>query len=445
MNVPVTFTEALAHARSRGVVLPAVYYGELQGLARSMAFSIAGITALDQLEMARDSLADATGSGETFSAWKRRVAAGEVKLDLPAHRLENIFRTNIQGNYASGRCRSQKDTAKAFPYLMYSAINDSRTRPAHAAMDGYIARIDDPIWTTWHTPNGYNCRCTMIQLSEKEAQSRADKPFPGDQPDPGWDYSVCEEPTEGIRRAIESRVTTCRDDLNLAAKATKPLYCHPQAASLLQTLADNIAHGIPAHVMVQTALGIARYEALAREASMAAASLGLPIEEAVAIRSYTDYKISRTLNRILWFVEGRSIKLPKDADKFTPVLGAILSGLDRLPNNGDVLIRGIDISRLPQGFIAAHHPGELVRYYGITSASAPGGIPMSGDITLYINQTGGRLIEPLSLFPEQREVLIRPGTLFEVVGFSNNTIRLLQVDEASAVGRVVHEFRGAPA
>jgi hypothetical protein len=39
---PVPFTEAIAWAESRGVVLPHVYYGELQGLARAAAFSIAG-------------------------------------------------------------------------------------------------------------------------------------------------------------------------------------------------------------------------------------------------------------------------------------------------------------------------------------------------------------------------------------------------------------------
>jgi hypothetical protein len=95
---PVPFLEAIAWARARSVVLPDVYYGDLQGLARAMAFSIAGISKLGQLQQTLDSLTDAMANGETLRDWQRRVKSGEIALDLPAHRLENIFRTNLQGH-----------------------------------------------------------------------------------------------------------------------------------------------------------------------------------------------------------------------------------------------------------------------------------------------------------------------------------------------------------
>ena len=44
------FREAIHAARSRGVVLPDTYYGKLQGVARSHAFSIAGVSKLAQLQ-----------------------------------------------------------------------------------------------------------------------------------------------------------------------------------------------------------------------------------------------------------------------------------------------------------------------------------------------------------------------------------------------------------
>ncbi|MDT8427124.1 MAG: hypothetical protein RQ733_14255, partial [Methyloprofundus sp.] len=52
----IPFHTAIKAAQQRGVVLPEVYYGELQGLARQQAFSIAGLAALDQLEQVRNSL-----------------------------------------------------------------------------------------------------------------------------------------------------------------------------------------------------------------------------------------------------------------------------------------------------------------------------------------------------------------------------------------------------
>jgi len=154
---PVPFLEAIAWARARKVILPEVYYGELQGLARSMAFSVAGLAKLDQLQGVLDGLTKAMAKGDSFRDWRERVRTGKVPLDLPPHRLENIYRTNLQGQYGRGRCEQQKRTLDARPWFMLDAVNDSRTRPSHAAMDGMTARYDDPIWEVWTPPNGYQC------------------------------------------------------------------------------------------------------------------------------------------------------------------------------------------------------------------------------------------------------------------------------------------------
>ena len=230
---PLPFLEAIAWARARSVVLPDVYYGELQGLARSMAFSVAGLAKLDQLQAVLDSLVDSLETGTSFGEWKKRVESGEVPLDLPPHRVENIYRTNIQGAYGRGRCEQQARTAEARPYLLYDAVNDSRTRPSHAAMDGYIAHRDDPIWDTWRPPAGYQCRCRVIALTERQAAKyiEADRKRQQDPeqvearafalsagPDAGWDYDPCSEPDEGLRRAWETKVGKAHPALRQAAR-----------------------------------------------------------------------------------------------------------------------------------------------------------------------------------------------------------------------------------
>ena len=55
---------------------------------------------------------------------------------------------------------------------MYDALNDSRTRPAHAAMDNMVFRHDDPIWDTHYPPNGFGCRCRVRALTAKEVEAR---------------------------------------------------------------------------------------------------------------------------------------------------------------------------------------------------------------------------------------------------------------------------------
>jgi hypothetical protein len=52
---------------------------------------------------------------------------------------------------------------------MYSAINDSRVRPAHLALNRIVLPIDHPFWLTHYPPTGFRCRCTCVALTEKQA------------------------------------------------------------------------------------------------------------------------------------------------------------------------------------------------------------------------------------------------------------------------------------
>jgi uncharacterized protein with gpF-like domain len=102
---------------------------------------------------------------------------------------------------------------------LYAAVQDDRTRDDHAAMDGYIARRDDPIWEEWRPPNGYQCRCKLIALTEVRAErylaeeaermqrasvreNRITAIMNG--PDKGWQYDPCQELAGGILDAAEA-------------------------------------------------------------------------------------------------------------------------------------------------------------------------------------------------------------------------------------------------
>lgn len=88
-------------------------------------------------------------------------------------RLETIFRNAIQSAYGAGHWRRFEETKDDQPYLMYDAVNDSRTRPSHRALDGIIRPVDDPFWLTHSPPLGHNCRCTLIQLDAEQAEARS--------------------------------------------------------------------------------------------------------------------------------------------------------------------------------------------------------------------------------------------------------------------------------
>ena len=107
------------------------------------------------------------------------IGIQEVGRSLPyegitPYQAENIFRTNIQTAYNVGHYKQMTEPGvKALrPYWQYDAVNDSKTRPSHLAMDGRVFMADDPIWDTWFPPNGFKCRCTVKTLSKRQMEQR---------------------------------------------------------------------------------------------------------------------------------------------------------------------------------------------------------------------------------------------------------------------------------
>lgn len=204
----VPFIEAILYSAARKVELPSVYYGSLIGIQRAQAFSIAGLSSMSQIQYVLDLLSVATANGSTFAEFQKDVESGKLDVTLPRYRLDNIFRTNIMSGYNRGRYQQQTDTKADLPYWMYDAVNDSRVRPAHHAMDGTILPADDPWWDTHYPPNGYRCRCIVISLTEKQAVRRGGvTPYPNadeSKPDDGWDYCVGKDYTGSVKKAVSS-------------------------------------------------------------------------------------------------------------------------------------------------------------------------------------------------------------------------------------------------
>ena len=163
---PVTFLEALHYAHSKKVVLPDEFYS-MDLKTRQMATTVSFLSSLEQAESVIKSLNKTLASGGTFKDFQKLVAESEIVL--PKHYLDNVFRTNIQSAYGHGRWQQQQRNKDKRQYLMYLAINDSRVRPAHLALNRIVLPIDHPFWLTHYPPLGFRCRCTVIALTEKQA------------------------------------------------------------------------------------------------------------------------------------------------------------------------------------------------------------------------------------------------------------------------------------
>lgn len=183
---PVPFLEAMQYAQLKKIVLPDEFYS-LDLRTRQYASTVSFLTSLEQINTVMQAINKSIVDGSTFEDFKDRVA--DKGIDLPESYLDNVFRTNIQSAYAHGRWQQQQRNKAARPYLMYSAIDDSRVRPSHLAMNRIIRHIDDPFWLIWYPPNGFRCRCTVIALTEAQALKygiTSDEDLPDIAVDLGW-------------------------------------------------------------------------------------------------------------------------------------------------------------------------------------------------------------------------------------------------------------------
>lgn len=273
--------DSLRDALRRKARLPADYYGDAIGQVRAAGFTVSGLASLDQVQDVLDSLRDALAKGQSFASWKKSALASGKDFGLAPHRLETIFRNNVQAWYAAGQAEAIRRNKDAFPYLRYSAVGDARTRPAHMALDGLILPVDHPFWRTNYPPCGHNCRCTVIPMTEKAAlaaigaareEGRVIDQVPADAapPPPGWDYDrlqippanpqdkarwhwserdqtwkpVRRAPLEGLERAVERRQAVCVPRM-FARDRSLSLWCHGDGVEVLRRYGTSLRRSEP--------------------------------------------------------------------------------------------------------------------------------------------------------------------------------------------------------
>lgn len=100
----------------------------------------------------------------------------EVQLGSP-RRLRTIYDVNMRMAHAAGRWQRIEAAKATLPFLVYTAVLDEVTRPQHAAWGGrgavrIILPVDHPFWRTHYPPNGWHCRCSVLQMSEAMLQAR---------------------------------------------------------------------------------------------------------------------------------------------------------------------------------------------------------------------------------------------------------------------------------
>lgn len=191
--------QAIEFLRQKKLLASKVFKQELFDSALGRATTISKLTSLEMTKDIYESMEKARQEGKSFNEWKKTLTAeferkgwvyghdkaisrgidGKLLADPKTgehfgtpRRLNTIYRTNMQAAYSAARYQRYMDNVDNRPYWQYSAVGDQRTRPAHQALNGKIYRYDDPFWATFYPPNGFNCRCTVIALNDRDLKRK---------------------------------------------------------------------------------------------------------------------------------------------------------------------------------------------------------------------------------------------------------------------------------
>lgn len=168
----VPFREAIDYLREK-VRLPTATWTDLWQAMHARAFVVAGALKDDLLRDLQGAILKALEKGTTLAEFRKDfdkivAAHGWAYRGGRNWRTRVIFHTNLRMAYAAGKYDQAQRLKKERPYLRYVAIDDGRTRQQHRHWHNTILPVDHPFWETHYPPNGWNCRCTVQNLSERD-------------------------------------------------------------------------------------------------------------------------------------------------------------------------------------------------------------------------------------------------------------------------------------
>lgn len=99
----------------------------------------------------------------SFSDFKR-IAEG-ISQNYYTLWLEAEYETAIGTGQMAARWQEFQEDKDIYPFLQYQTVGDDRVRDDHRVLDGVTYAIDDPFWDSFMPPNGWRCRCDVIQVA----------------------------------------------------------------------------------------------------------------------------------------------------------------------------------------------------------------------------------------------------------------------------------------
>lgn len=164
--------EAIRFLREK-LNVPTARWTDLWQAMHDRGFMVAGAQSDALLDDFHAAINRAIGAGTTLADFREEFDRIVAAHGWSYHGSRNwrsrvIFQTNMRTALAAGKWQQIQRLKAARPWLRYVGVLDERIRPEHRAWHDTVLSCDDPWWETHFPPNGWNCRCTVQQLNDRD-------------------------------------------------------------------------------------------------------------------------------------------------------------------------------------------------------------------------------------------------------------------------------------
>ena len=133
-------------------------------------YIFSGMKTFHELNEAFPSLLDENGDRKPFERFLNDVQKMDSTYNSNYLRAEYNF---VQSS-AEMAAKWERFAEDGDRYnLQYRTAGDGKVRPEHAALNGVTLPPSDPFWEEYYPPNGWNCRCTVVQVRKSKYPTTA--------------------------------------------------------------------------------------------------------------------------------------------------------------------------------------------------------------------------------------------------------------------------------
>ena len=128
-------------------------------------YIFSGMKTFHELNEAFPSLLDENGNRKPFERFLNDVQ--KIDKTYNSHYLRAEY--NFVQSSAEMAAKWERFSEDGDRYnLQYRTAGDGKVRPEHAALNGVTLPSSDAFWEEYYPPNGWNCRCTVVQVRKSK-------------------------------------------------------------------------------------------------------------------------------------------------------------------------------------------------------------------------------------------------------------------------------------